>query len=84
MRSAFEGEPEERRAAFRALLDDRKLRVLPDAERRFRVEGLFERALETTDARGPEGQRASALGGSGGGASEPASPCAQEVPGLAG
>jgi hypothetical protein len=66
MRSAFEGAPEERRAAFRTLLGDRKMKVFPDPERRFRVEGLFELALETTDARDPEGRRASAIIGSGG------------------
>jgi hypothetical protein len=40
-----------RRSAFRALLGpDGRMRVYPDAERRFRVEGLFEMALETTAA----------------------------------
>ena len=55
MREAFAGAPEERRRAFRALLGDRRMRVLPDDERRFRVEGLFELPLETADARPLEG-----------------------------
>ena len=67
MRSAFEGGPEERRTAFRALLGDRRMRVFRDGERLFRVEGLFELALEATDARASyRGLRASALCGSGG------------------
>lgn len=44
-----------RRAAFRALLGGRRLRILADPEQRFRVEGIFELALETTDARANEG-----------------------------
>jgi hypothetical protein len=47
MRQAFDGGPEERRGAFRALLGDRRIRVLEDAERGFRVEG------KQADARGP-------------------------------
>ena len=66
VRSALEGDAEERRTAFRELLGDRRLRVLPDVERRFRLEGLFEFALEARDARNLEGLRASALSGSGG------------------
>jgi DNA invertase Pin-like site-specific DNA recombinase len=67
MRSAFEGGPEERRTAFRALLGDRRMRVFRDNERLFRVEGLFELTLEATDARASDrGHRASALCGSGG------------------
>lgn len=54
MREAFAGAPDSRRDAFRALLGDRRMRVLPDAEHRFRIEGLFELDLETTDARGLE------------------------------
>jgi hypothetical protein len=65
MRAAFERAPEERRDAFRALLGNRKMRVFPDAERRFRVEGLFELSLESADARAV-GHRASATAGSGG------------------
>jgi hypothetical protein len=42
LRGAFEGAPEECWAAFRALLGDRRMRVLPDPGQRFRVEGLFE------------------------------------------
>ena len=42
LRQAFEGAAEERRAAFRALLGERRMRVLEDAARGFRVEGLFE------------------------------------------
>ena len=66
MRAAFEGSPDDCRAAFRVLLGDRKMRVFPDAERRFRVEGMLELALETADARAGE-PRASAFPGSGGG-----------------
>jgi len=59
------GSREDCRAAFRALLCDRKMRVFPDEERRFRVEGMLELALETADARAGE-PRASAFTGSGG------------------
>jgi hypothetical protein len=46
MRAAFEGSDEHRRGAFRALLGPGgRMRVFPDSERRFRVEGLFELAL---------------------------------------
>jgi hypothetical protein len=39
-------------ARLRALLGDRRMRVLSDEERRFRVEGLFELELEeAADAR---------------------------------
>lgn len=41
MRAAFEGSPDDCRATFRALLGDRKMRVFPDEERRFRVEGCW-------------------------------------------
>ncbi len=67
MCAAFEGSPDDRRAAFRALLGSRKMRVFPDAERRFRVEGMLELALDTADARAG-GPRASAFPGSGGSA----------------
>ncbi len=52
MREAFAGAPETRRSAFRSLLGNRRMCVLPDADQRFRVEGLFELTLETADARG--------------------------------
>jgi hypothetical protein len=55
LRGAFEGAPEECRAALRALLGGRRMRVLPDPEQRFRVEGLFELSLETTDSRSLQG-----------------------------
>jgi len=48
MREAFAGAPDAKRAAFRALLGERRLRVFADGERDgFRVEGLFELPLET-------------------------------------
>ncbi len=68
MRSAFLGSPEHARAGFRALLGGRRMRVGPDPERRFRVEGVFELALETTDSRGPQddlGSRHSVVAGGG-------------------
>jgi len=52
MRSAFEGEPEAARDALRALLRTRRLRVGPDPDRGFRVEGVFVLPLE---ARAPWG-----------------------------
>jgi hypothetical protein len=55
MREAFAGAPEVRRGAFRALLGERRLRVLADPAQRFRVEGLFELTVETADARAYEG-----------------------------
>jgi len=66
MRAAFEGSADARLDAFRALLGDRRMRVFPDPERRFRVEGLFELSLEMADARAAQGHRASAVCGSGG------------------
>ena len=54
MRAAFEGAPDVRRAAFRALLGNRRMRVRPAAERRFRIEELFELDLEIADARSRE------------------------------
>ena len=55
------------RRALRALPGDRRLVVLADEERRFRVEGALrlELAPETPDARAV-GRRAPGLGGSGG------------------
>jgi hypothetical protein len=41
MRQAFEGSDEERRAAFRVLLANRRMRISADHERSFRVEGCF-------------------------------------------
>jgi hypothetical protein len=55
MRAAFEGSPDDCRAAFRALLGGRRMRVFPDQEHRFRVEGMLELALETTVARADQG-----------------------------
>lgn len=51
MRTALLGSPELARTAFRALLVGRRMRVGPDPEQHFRVEGLFELELETADAR---------------------------------
>jgi|SRR5208337_1223740 len=53
MRSAFETEPENAREALRILLGPRRLRVGPDPDRGFRVEGLFVLPLEM---RAPWGQ----------------------------
>ncbi len=68
MREAFAGAPDVKRAAFRGLLGERRrLRVLADAERDgFRVEGLFELALETRNAR-PESRTGVSTRSSGGG-----------------
>jgi hypothetical protein len=65
MRTAFAGDAESRRAAFRAVLGDRKMQVLEDPERRFRVEGLFELPLEIADARDHQvtGRRLSEVAG---------------------
>jgi len=51
LRQALEHGPESR-AALRSLLANRRLRVGPDPERGFRVEGLLEVELETRTARG--------------------------------
>jgi len=66
MRAALEGAADERRAALKAFLGDDRLRVLPDAERGFRVEGLLRVRLEAGPARELEGLRAGRIGGSGG------------------
>jgi hypothetical protein len=62
--------PEERgisrEAVLEPLLADRRITVHAEPEGDFRVEGLFELRLETTDARNPEGRRASAMVGSSG------------------
>jgi hypothetical protein len=55
MREALASAPEERRAAFRTFLAGRRMRVFPDEEQRFWVEGLFELCLETPDAQAHEG-----------------------------
>jgi len=56
--AALAGSPEHCRAAFRALLGpDGRMRVHSDAERRFRVVGLFELELETIDAPARDGVR---------------------------
>ena len=52
LRSAFAESPDHARAAFQALLRGRRMRVSPDAERKFRVEALFELALGPRAARG--------------------------------
>lgn len=41
-RAAFEGSPEDCRAGFLGLLGGRRMRIGPDPERVFRVEGIFE------------------------------------------
>ncbi len=46
LRKTFEGESQGIRAALQELLRGRRLRVSPDAERGFRVEGLFEWLLQ--------------------------------------
>jgi DNA invertase Pin-like site-specific DNA recombinase len=51
LREALEHGPESR-AALRSLLRNRRLRVGPDPDRGFRVEGLLEVELETRTARG--------------------------------
>jgi DNA invertase Pin-like site-specific DNA recombinase len=53
MRTAFESAPENAREALRVLLGTRRLRVGPDPDLGFRVEGLFVLPLET---RTPWGQ----------------------------
>ncbi len=57
MREAFAGGANARRAAFRALLGDNRIRVYadPDPERIFRVEGVLQVPLETRIARRPDG-----------------------------
>jgi hypothetical protein len=60
------GTPKQGRAALAALLGDRRLRVGPDAERGFRIDGELELALELRTARDPQDLRAVRFGGSGG------------------
>ena len=45
----LKGSPDDCRTAFRTLLGYRKMRVFPDEERRFRVDGMLELDLETAD-----------------------------------
>ncbi|HTF32183.1 MAG TPA: recombinase family protein [Myxococcota bacterium] len=66
MRQAFEGSDEERRAAFRVLLADRRMRISADPEQRFRVEGVFELPLDEGDSRSWSVNRESPIQGSGG------------------
>ncbi|HBZ70559.1 MAG TPA: hypothetical protein DEP35_12860 [Deltaproteobacteria bacterium] len=47
VRSAFEVSLQDRREAFRALLGNRRMRLGPDRERGFRVEGVFSLDLES-------------------------------------
>jgi hypothetical protein len=56
MREALADDADSRRAAFRALLGDSKMRVLADPERTFRVEGVFRLPLEMRIARLPDGE----------------------------
>ncbi len=67
LRSAFDGEPEGVRAALRALLGDTRMRVGPDPERDFRVEGVFHWSFETQAARPPQetGRLVSVVAGEG-------------------
>jgi hypothetical protein len=60
------GTPAQGRAALEALLGERRLRVGPDAERGFRIDGELELALELRTARDPQDLRAVRFGGSGG------------------
>ena len=76
LRAAFVQAPEKGRAVLQALLGDRRMAVHLDEEKGFRVEGLFELALETPSARPPSGNRATRIGGSGG----PIRPIAYGVP----
>ena len=67
LRAALSGAPEDARRVFAALLGDRHMRVAPDPERGFRVEGLFEWSLEAR-APGPQektGRLASVVAGAG-------------------
>jgi hypothetical protein len=54
MRAAFAGDSDSRRAAFRALLGESRMRVFADPDRTFRVEGIFRLPLETRTARPPQ------------------------------
>ena len=60
------GTPEQGRAALRALLGDRRLRVGPDTERGFRIDGELEVTLELRTAWDHEDLQAVRFGGSGG------------------
>lgn len=63
---ALAGDVERARGVLRALLGDRRLRVGPDPERGFRMDGMLELTLEGQPARGSR-RRAGRVGGSGGG-----------------
>lgn len=67
MREALAGAPSEMRDALRALLRDRRIRVYPDAEKRFRIEGILELALESTTpgSLAETGRRQSVVAGGG-------------------
>lgn len=65
--AALAGEPEECRRGLRHLLGDRRLRVLADADRGFRVEGALRLRLEVGNPPEAHGRRAGCQGGSGGG-----------------
>ncbi len=67
LRSAFDGEPEGVRSALRALLGDTRMRVGPDPERDFRVEGVFHWSFQTQAARPPQetGRLVSVVAGEG-------------------
>ena len=51
LKTAFAGDAASIRNAMKELLRGRRMTVGPDPERGFKVEGLFEWALETKDAR---------------------------------
>jgi hypothetical protein len=51
LRESLAGEPRTARAAFSALLGDRRMSVHADASRTFRVEGVFQVAIESESAR---------------------------------
>lgn len=66
LRATLEGSPEECRRAFTALLGGRRMRVLADSERAFRVEGFFD--LPRTYEAPPESVNSrGGISGSGGG-----------------
>lgn len=67
LRQLLEGSPDETRAVLRLLLGDDRLRVRPDPDRGFAVEGLARLTLNTRNARAPGGTRALLEDGSGGG-----------------
>jgi hypothetical protein len=64
--TALAGEPETTRRGLDALLAGRRLRVLPDAERGFRVEGALRLRLEAGNPPGASSPPAGCQEGSGG------------------